>query len=176
MVCVHVCDLLFVLKNLGKTTMNIGLINGGIATNIIPDKATAIVSFRVATSIDEVEQQVRKGMLQSIHSSEKNIPPSARFDFTLFVCFVCLLQKTKVVGGRVEVEREQAIEPAHMSTLEGFPIEVVSFATDIPFYRFDGKVNTHTHTHTHTDYPHSLSSSIIISNNISFHEMNDARW
>jgi acetylornithine deacetylase len=43
----------------GKTTVNIGTISGGAAANIVPANATAALSIRVATDLDETTQLLR---------------------------------------------------------------------------------------------------------------------
>ena len=45
---------------LGKTTYNIGIIQGGIAPNVIPDFARAEVMYRVVRSADEIYEAVRR--------------------------------------------------------------------------------------------------------------------
>jgi len=44
--------------HLGETTMNIGVLGGGKAANIVPDAAFADVLFRVVTSRDEILERV----------------------------------------------------------------------------------------------------------------------
>ena len=45
---------------LGKTTYNIGIIQGGIAPNVIPDFARAEVMYRVVRPADEIYEAVRR--------------------------------------------------------------------------------------------------------------------
>ena len=45
---------------LGKTTYNIGIIQGGIAPNVIPDFARAEVMYRVVRPADEIVEAVRR--------------------------------------------------------------------------------------------------------------------
>lgn len=45
--------------DLGPTTLNVGLIHGGVAANVVPDFATAEVMVRVATSVAETERLVQ---------------------------------------------------------------------------------------------------------------------
>lgn len=45
---------------LGRTTMNIGVIEGGRASNVVPDKASAQVLFRTVTDDEGLKQRVAK--------------------------------------------------------------------------------------------------------------------
>jgi acetylornithine deacetylase len=47
---------------LGKTTYNIGILQGGIAPNVIPDSAHAEVMYRLVSSADEVQQAVERAV------------------------------------------------------------------------------------------------------------------
>lgn len=44
---------------LGQTTVNIGIINGGLAANVVPPSAYAEVMFRVVTQQEEILERVR---------------------------------------------------------------------------------------------------------------------
>jgi len=44
---------------LGPSTLNIGVINGGVADNVVPDFAEAGITIRVSTSVDEIRTIVR---------------------------------------------------------------------------------------------------------------------
>jgi len=44
---------------LGPTTMNIGLMSGGVAANVVPDYARAEVMIRVSTTVAEVDAIVK---------------------------------------------------------------------------------------------------------------------
>lgn len=44
---------------LGRTTINIGVIEGGTGTNVIPDRALAKIMLRIVASADSVEEKVR---------------------------------------------------------------------------------------------------------------------
>lgn len=46
-------------ETLGATTMNIGMIKGGVAANVIPPEAEAELMFRVVASTDSLKQVVR---------------------------------------------------------------------------------------------------------------------
>ncbi len=43
---------------LGDTTVNVGKMEGGVAANVIADQAEALVFFRVATSLSELQKQI----------------------------------------------------------------------------------------------------------------------
>lgn len=47
-------------KIIGDTTVNIGLLNGGTAANVIPDNGSASVFFRTATNTVEIEKRVKE--------------------------------------------------------------------------------------------------------------------
>ncbi|ODQ83148.1 hypothetical protein BABINDRAFT_81614 [Babjeviella inositovora NRRL Y-12698] len=53
---------------LGPSTINVGVINGGIAANVIPAEASARVFIRVADGLEEIAEMVQKAI-----SSEPNI-------------------------------------------------------------------------------------------------------
>jgi len=45
---------------LGDTTMNIGIINGGVASNIVPNHAEAIILFRVIGKASEIINKIKE--------------------------------------------------------------------------------------------------------------------
>lgn len=89
---------------LGETTLNIGLIGGGRAANVVPDKAFAEVMVRVITSQTQIKEMVEE-----------------------------------VVAGRVPYNIITGNDPCELTTLEGYETVVVSFNTDIPYLKFNGK-------------------------------------
>ncbi|MDJ0839813.1 MAG: M20/M25/M40 family metallo-hydrolase [Acidobacteriota bacterium] len=91
-------------SSLGKTTMNIGLLGGGRAANIVPDKAFAEVMFRVVTSEKEIFARLKA-----------------------------------IVAERAEVDLITSNDPCDLGTVEGYETVVVSFNTDIPYFKFNGK-------------------------------------
>jgi len=90
--------------HLGATTMNIGLLGGGRAANIVPDSAFAEVMIRVVTSRDEIMARIEA-----------------------------------IVAGRVSIRHIASNDPWELCTLPGYETVVVSFNTDIPYLRFNGK-------------------------------------
>jgi metal-dependent amidase/aminoacylase/carboxypeptidase family protein len=46
---------------LGKTTMNIGTLHGGLVPNIVPDSAVARLSYRIVDPIQVAVERVNKG-------------------------------------------------------------------------------------------------------------------
>ncbi|KAI7823847.1 putative peptidase [Gamsiella multidivaricata] len=106
-------DLLYKLKNLdlpeddyfGQTTLNIGMINGGLAANIVPAFATAGISFRIATSTQEVLDMV-----------EKVIP------------------KKQQLQDKITIERLTCWEPVRCHSVPGFETFVANYFTDIPSF------------------------------------------
>lgn len=46
-------------EELGDTTLNIGLISGGIASNAVPDSASAMLMFRLTVEPDAVLSRVK---------------------------------------------------------------------------------------------------------------------
>ncbi len=49
---------------LGATTMNIGLLSGGVAANVIPPSAEAELMLRVVTNTDEIKRQIETAVAQ----------------------------------------------------------------------------------------------------------------
>lgn len=54
---------------LGKVTMNIGTIQGGVVPNIIPESAVSRLSFRVVEPLEAVIERVQKGSNLVVHAS-----------------------------------------------------------------------------------------------------------
>ncbi|KAF9917151.1 hypothetical protein BX616_001792 [Lobosporangium transversale] len=106
-------DILYKLKSLdlpkddyfGQTTLNIGTINGGLAANIVPAFATAGISFRIATSTQEVLDLV-----------EKVIP------------------KEQQLKDKISIERLTCWEPVRCHSVPGFETFVANYFTDIPSF------------------------------------------
>eukprot|EP00871_Galdieria_phlegrea_P003062 jgi/Galph1/3757/GphlegSOOS_G2423.1 len=64
-------------SELGETSMNIGLINGGIAANVIPDNASAEIMFRVVSdplSVEQIVKQLAKKHSVLVETYSKNGP------------------------------------------------------------------------------------------------------
>lgn len=61
---------------LGKTTYNIGILQGGIAPNVIPDSAHAEVMYRLVSPADEVQQAVERAVGNLVEVKQiLQIPP-----------------------------------------------------------------------------------------------------
>lgn len=65
--------------DIGPSTMNIGVIEGGRAPNVIPDKAKAQLLFRLVGPAEKLREQIRE-----------TVGDLARVDFTLEIPFVLL--------------------------------------------------------------------------------------
>ncbi|KAF9942092.1 hypothetical protein BGZ75_001124 [Mortierella antarctica] len=89
----------------GKTTMNIGMIRGGLAANIVPAFATAGISFRIATSTQDVLDLVDKVIPQEQQLKDK-----------------------------ITIERLTCWEPVRCHSVPGFETFVANYFTDIPSF------------------------------------------
>ena len=63
-------------ETLGDTTLNIGLLQGGVAANVVPPSASAQLFFRVVSDVDELLEQVRDicGDTAEVELLSKNSP------------------------------------------------------------------------------------------------------
>lgn len=95
-------------KKYGETTMNIGMIQGGVAANVIPERAEAQIAIRIAGgSPDEVKSMV----LEAINATASNSEEEGL--------------SVEFLGG--------AYGPVHMDAdVEGFETITVNYGTDIP--------------------------------------------
>ncbi|KAH7400583.1 hypothetical protein DE146DRAFT_467144 [Phaeosphaeria sp. MPI-PUGE-AT-0046c] len=98
---------------LGATTLNTGIIQGGVAGNVIPDAANASVVIRIARSEDDAVENVREmvtGMLAPIKA------------------------KAEEANATFELIWSNASYPAPIldTDVEGLEIAPVFFGTDIP--------------------------------------------
>jgi acetylornithine deacetylase len=84
-------------EGIGPCTLNIGVIEGGRAPNVIPDKAKAQLLYRLIGPTEELRRQI-----------EQAVAGLAKVEFVLEIPFV------------------------RLSTLDGLPIMVAAFTTDIP--------------------------------------------
>ncbi|KAI0178462.1 hypothetical protein BJ166DRAFT_458467 [Pestalotiopsis sp. NC0098] len=87
----------------GNTTINVGTVEGGVAGNVIPQDASALVSARVAAGSAE-------DLARLIQSALHDASPDLAIDF---------------VGGRGPVPIDHDIK--------GFETAVMSYGTDIPY-------------------------------------------
>jgi acetylornithine deacetylase len=65
---------------LGPTTLNIGVISGGRAPNVIPDAATAEISIRVVGDPEPVRAAIRAAAGELVEAREVLFTPAIRFD------------------------------------------------------------------------------------------------
>lgn len=106
-------DLLHKLKSIklpedpyfGKTTMNIGTIQGGLAANIVPAFSKAGISFRIATSTQEVLDLVEQ-----------------------------VLTVEQQLKDKISIERLTCWEPVRCHSVPGFETFVANYFTDIPSF------------------------------------------
>lgn len=89
---------------LNKTTLNIGLMHGGVAANVISPSAKCSIVMRTAVEIDQIEPVVSNIIAK--HAGE---------------------------ALSIEYEIEGAADPVHLDfDIEGFETYIASYATDIP--------------------------------------------
>lgn len=99
---------------LGPTTMNIGKLYGGIASNVLPDYSAANIFFRVADNVKDINTTVHQ-LIDFINNKYSKIYPD--FDKQHFVGMKNLLVK----------------DPQFLDfEVPGFDTIVSAFSTDIP--------------------------------------------
>eukprot|EP01083_Nonionella_stella_P233503 822596_1 len=59
------------VEDIGDTTVNIGTVQSGVASNVIPNKSQCVVMFRCVTSPEEIEKEVMR-IIQN-HDTNKQI-------------------------------------------------------------------------------------------------------
>jgi acetylornithine deacetylase/succinyl-diaminopimelate desuccinylase-like protein len=84
-------------EGIGPCTLNIGMIEGGRAPNVIPDRAHAQLLYRLVGPAHQLRREIEQA-----------------------------------VGGLAEVEFTLEIPFVRLRTLDGLPIMVAAFTTDIP--------------------------------------------
>jgi acetylornithine deacetylase len=65
---------------LGRTTVNIGVISGGRAPNVVPDEALAELSIRIVGDPDPVRQAIAQAAGNQVEAREVLITPAVHFD------------------------------------------------------------------------------------------------
>ncbi|OZJ04719.1 hypothetical protein BZG36_01784 [Bifiguratus adelaidae] len=95
---------------LGSTTLNIGQIKGGVASNVIPAKAVADVMIRVATSVDEVWHLVQQAV-ESYANAQTG--------------------KGEVQVPKISLDKTNWFEPVHCHVVPSFTTKAMSYNTDI---------------------------------------------
>lgn len=101
----------------GNTTLNIGTVLGGVAGNVVAEKANSTIAGRLAGgSPPEVEKVIKSALAPIVAEAEK-------------------------AGGKVELEfRNAGYGPVDMSCdVEGFDCITVNYGTDIPWLAGDHK-------------------------------------
>ncbi|KAF4308900.1 putative acetylornithine deacetylase protein [Botryosphaeria dothidea] len=101
----------------GNTTLNIGTVLGGVAGNVVAEKANSTIASRLAGgSPPEVEKVIKSALAPIVAEAEK-------------------------AGGKVELEfRNAGYGPVDMSCdVEGFDCITVNYGTDIPWLVGDHK-------------------------------------
>lgn len=104
-------------EKLGNSTLNIGLIDGGVAANVIAEYAEAQVAIRIAAGTpDEIRSLVLDALAESKKKAEKN-------------------------GGSLEIEIVgRPNGPVDIDTdVKGFDTITVNYGTDIPNFVGDHK-------------------------------------
>ena len=91
---------------LGPATVNVGQIQGGVASNVLAPEAEASLVIRVVGAMEEVEER-------------------------LAGCFID--HATGALDDRVTLETITRMVSPRLERLEGFPETVVSYGTDVPF-------------------------------------------
>ena len=97
---------------LGPATLNIGVVQGGVAANVLAPHAEARIALRVVGDLDEAEQLVRACFAD---------PATGRED------------------PRVSLEIISRMPRPKLERLEGLPETTVSYGTDVPFLQDVGK-------------------------------------
>ena len=91
---------------LGPATVNIGVVHGGLAANILAPDARALVMVRLVDSPERAVEVLER----------------------------CLLDpKTATVDPRLQLDVVASAPPVELEPLEGLPTTVVGFGTDIPY-------------------------------------------
>lgn len=93
---------------LGRATLNVGTLQGGVAANVLAPEAEARIALRVVTSLEETERQLREALLGSADGGAAG-------------------------NENLEIEFLVRMPPARLASLEGFEETVVRYGTDVPF-------------------------------------------
>ena len=99
-------------KKFGKSTINVGLIQGGVAANVVPEYAHADITFRLAGGTID---QVKNIILNAVHVAD----PNDELDLDLDIGYTPVLLDTDV---------------------KGFDTITVNYGTDIPNLKLDKNV------------------------------------
>ena len=93
----------------GKTTVNVGRVDGGVATNVVPAAARAAVSVRLAAGTpDEARAIIHRAIKDATNGDEEHVYP----DFSA---------------------RRESYPPQDLDTdVDGFGVVTVNYGTDVP--------------------------------------------
>lgn len=102
----------------GQSTLNIGKIEAGVASNVVPASATASILIRLADGTPaDAEKIVRKAVSE-----------------------VCI--ENKINETRVKLDFSQGYGPVDLSAnVEGFDVGIMHYGTDIPGLKIHGDVD-----------------------------------
>lgn len=88
----------------GKSTVNVGYMQGGVAANVVPEFASADVSFRLAGGTPEEVRQIVRGAIREVDEDDL-----------------------------LELEFSQGYGPIPLDTdVDGFDTIIVNYGTDVP--------------------------------------------
>ncbi|KAI9209582.1 uncharacterized protein BJ171DRAFT_484468 [Polychytrium aggregatum] len=95
-------------ERLGPTTINLGIVSGGVAANVIPEHAEAQISVRVSAQLQQIVERIRHGV-----------------------------QSHQVAGVDASVHFGGVLEPVRCETVEltGVDTFTAAYFTDIPFLK-----------------------------------------
>ena len=97
---------------LGEASVNVGVVHGGVAANVLAPAAEAVVAVRVVEDMAQTENTVRA----CFHDPE-----------------------TGATDPRVSIEVRSRMCAPELTRVEGFPETVVAYGTDVPFLSDVGK-------------------------------------
>lgn len=114
----------------GNTTLNIGTIQGGVASNVIPQDASATVSSRVAAgSAEELERLVQKAILEA--------SPELEIEFLAGRGPVPI--DHDIIGRSNHIYLTESVICLLTRICIGFETAVMNYGTDIPHLNGDHK-------------------------------------
>ena len=98
-------------KKFGKSTVNVGYIQGGVAANVVPEHAEAVTAFRLAGDLEKSRQVI----LNAVHAADPE--------------------------GLLDVELGQGYGPVVLDAgVDGFETITVNYGTDVPNLEVDKDV------------------------------------
>ncbi|KAF7592240.1 hypothetical protein BBP40_000441 [Aspergillus hancockii] len=104
-------------EKFGKSTLNIGLIAGGVAGNVVPNSAEAIISVRLAAGTPDDTRDIIRRAIGKVTGEDDGVYP----DFASFN------------GGSL---------PQHLDTdVDGFNVITVNYGTDVPSLKIHNRTD-----------------------------------